>query len=153
MAPSPVLRTGRRPSPAFLRQERCMKAIALAAAAGALALGLATPPSAQARTCFRETLNDSAGHHAVMRGCAADRHHMTRHARRTVTKTTRVVTTDDYVTTRPVRTRTRYYSTRMPREEIVGYGSSTYVPTTRYSAAYQPGYAVTCGPGNRGNGG
>ena len=31
-----------------------MKSIALAAAVGALAVGLASPPSAQARTCFRE---------------------------------------------------------------------------------------------------
>src|SRR5215471_184354 len=148
--PVPVLRKGRRTPPAFLKQERCMKAIALAAAVGALAIGIATPPSAQARTCFRETLNDSAGHHAVMRGCAADRHHM-RTARRIITRTTRVVTTDDYVTTTPVRTRTRYYSTRASREEIVGYGSSTYVPTTQYSAVSQPGYAVTCGPGNSAN--
>jgi hypothetical protein len=127
-----------------------MKAIALTAAVGALALGLAAPPSAQARTCFRESLTDSAGHHTVMRGCSVARHHAIRSARRMVTKTTKVVTTDDYVTT-PVRTR-RYYSTRVPRSEIVEYGSSTYaVPTTRYSASYQPGYAVTCGPGNSAN--
>jgi len=42
-----------------------MKSIALAAAVGALAVGLVSPPSAQARTCFRESLSDSAGHHAV----------------------------------------------------------------------------------------
>jgi hypothetical protein len=128
-----------------------MKAIALAAAVGALALGLASPPSAQARTCFRETLNDSAGHHAVMRGCSADRRHMVRHpmrtAHRTPTRTTRVVTTDDYITTAPVRSRT----VRMPRNEIIEYGSSTYTaPTTQYSATYQPGY-VACGPGNSAN--
>src|SRR6476659_6207254 len=61
------------------KQEKLMKAIVLAAAAGALALGLATPP-AQARTCFRESLTDSAGHHAIMRGCSVARHHDLRHA-------------------------------------------------------------------------
>src|SRR5437763_15341079 len=104
-----------------------MKSIALAAAVGALAVGLASPPTAQARTCFRESLSDSAGHHAVMRGCSTARHHALRTTRRAVTKTTRVVTTDDYFTTTPVRTRTRYYSTR---NEIVEYGSSTYTATT-----------------------
>ena len=123
-----------------------MKAIALAAAFGALAVGLAASPSAQARTCFRETVN-APGKHEVIRGCMTDR----RHAVRRITKTTRVVTTDDYVTTRPVRTH-RYYSARVPRQEIVGYGSSTYTaPTSQYSAAYQPGYAVGCGPGNSAN--
>ncbi len=113
-----------------------MKSIALAAAVGALAVGLASPPSAQARTCFRESLSDSAGHHAVMRGCSTARHHALRTTRRAVTRTTRVVTTDDYFTTTPVRTRTRYYS---PRNEIVEYGSSTYTaPTTQYSTVYQP---------------
>src|SRR5690349_8459695 len=72
--------------------------------------------------------------------------------RRSVTRTTRVVTTDDYVTTTPVRTRTRYYSARIPRNEIVEYGSSTYtVPRTQYSAVYQPSYAMRCGPGNSAN--
>jgi hypothetical protein len=64
-----------------------------------------------------------------------------------VTKTTRVVTTDDYVTTTvPVR-RTkvhRYYSARMPRT-VVGYGSSTY-PTARYRTSYQTAYAGPCVP-------
>jgi hypothetical protein len=121
-----------------------MKAIVLAAAVGALALGFASP-SAQARTCFKETVT-SPSHHTVMRGCSVARHHAVRHARRMVTRTTRVVTTDDYVTTTvPVRTRThRYFSARIPRNEIVGYGSSTYTPT----AAYQPGYAAVCGPGD-----
>lgn len=129
-----------------------MKSIALAAAVGALAIGLVSPPSAQARTCFRESLSDSAGHHAVMRGCSTARHHAVRTARRSVTRTTRVVTTDDYVTTTPVRTRTRYYSARIPRNEIVEYGSSTYtVPRTQYSAVYQPSYAMRCGPGNSAN--
>jgi len=126
-----------------------MKSIALAAAVGALAVGLASPPSAQARTCFRESLSDSAGHHAVMRGCSTARHHALRTTRRAVTRTTRVVTTDDYFTTTPVRTRTRYYS---PRNEIVEYGSSTYTaPRTQYSTAYQPSYAMRCGPGNSAN--
>jgi hypothetical protein len=125
-----------------------MKAIALAAAVGALALGLA-PPSAQARTCFRDTVTDSAGHHTMMRGCSVARHHALRSAHRTVTRTTRVVTSDDYVTTVPVRTRThRYYSSRMPRNEIVGYGSSYPTVSTQYSTMYQPGYAAVCGPGN-----
>ena len=62
------------------------------------------------------------------------------------------MTTDDYVTTTPVRTRTRYYSARIPRNEIVEYGSSTYtVPRTQYSAVYQPSYAMRCGPGNSAN--
>jgi hypothetical protein len=126
-----------------------MKTIALAAAVGALALGLATPP-AQARTCFRQTVTDSAGHHAMMRGCSVARHHAARAAHRTVTRTTKVVTTDDYVTTVPVRTRMhRHYSWRAPRNEIIGYGSSTYTaPATQYSTMYQPGYAAVCGPGN-----
>src|SRR6266550_648314 len=120
-----------------------MKSIALAAAVGALAVGLASPPPAQARTCFRESLSDSAGHHAVMRGCSTARHHALRTTRRAVTRTTRVVTTDDYFTTTPVRTRTRYYS---PRNEIVEYGSSTYTaPTTQYSTVYQPSYAMRRG--------
>src|SRR5262249_6945171 len=128
-----------------------MKAIALAAAAGALALGLTTPP-AQALTCFHKTVSDSAGNHAVFRGCSSTRHNA-RTARRTVTRTTRVVTNAFYPTWLPVRTRThRFYSYRAPREEIVTYGSSTYTPPIPQTATvYQPRYAAVCGPGNSTN--
>jgi hypothetical protein len=130
-----------------------MKAIALTVAAVAVA-ALSWPTSpAHARTCFRETVN-GPGRHEMIRGCSVARHHALRTSRRTVTRTTRVVTTDDYITT-PVRTRVRthrYYSFRAPREEIVGYGSS-YVPPARttYSTAYRPGYVVACGPGTSAN--
>lgn len=128
-----------------------MKAIALTAAALAVAALSWSASPANARTCFRETVN-GPGHHTMIRGCTAA-HHALRTARRVVTRTTRVVTTDDYLTT-PVRTRVRhrYYSYRAPREEVIEYGSS-YVPPARttYSTVYQPGYFVTCGPGTSRN--
>ena len=129
-----------------------MKAIALTAAALAVA-ALSWPTSpANARTCFRETIN-RPGTHELIRGCTVARHHALRTSRRVVRTTTRVVTSDDYFTT-PVRTRIRthrYYSYRAPREEVIEYGSS-YVPPaqTTYSTNYQPAY-VTCGPGNSAN--
>jgi hypothetical protein len=129
-----------------------MKAIALTAAAVAVA-ALSWPTAlAQAATCFHKTIS-GPGRHETIRGCTVAWHHPLRTTRRTVTRTTRVVSTDTFATV-PVRTRVvrhRFYSFRAPQEEIVQYGSS-YVPPaqTTYTTTYQPAY-VTCGPGNRTN--
>ena len=120
-----------------------MKTIAIAAAVGALALAWASP-QAQARTCVRQSVTGPAGHHTMMK-CTTGRHHAARGARRTVTRTTRTVVTDDYITTTaPSRRVSRYYSVRMPRNTVVGYGSS-YNPGW-YGAQYQSTYAVPYAP-------
>src|SRR5204863_6600436 len=84
-------------SAGVLKQEILMKTIAIAAAVGALALAWASP-QAQARTCVQKSVTGPAGHHTMMK-CTTARHHAFRGAHRTVTRTTRTVVTDDYITT------------------------------------------------------
>ena len=111
-----------------------MKTIAIAAAVGALALAWASP-QAQARTCVQKSVTGPAGHHTMMK-CTTARHHAFRGAHRTVTRTTRTVVTDDYITTTaPSRRVSRYYSVRMPRNTVPLLGDASGIVNSRCVAS------------------
>ena len=105
------------------------RTIAAATALGIAALGWSLAP-ADAATCVRHSVfNDVGGHHTLIRSetrCGVAPRYVHR-VPRTV-RTTRTVTDDYYVTSRPYTTTVRrdYYSVPMTSEfdEEVYYGSS-----------------------------
>lgn len=112
------------------------KTIAVAAALGAAALSWSQPP-ANAAECFRETVTGPAGSQELVRGCTARERLATRAPRQTVTTTTRTVTRDYYVTSRPYTTtvtRDYYYTVPVTRDwdEDLYYGSSYREPLRYY---------------------
>ena len=105
------------------------QAIAAAAVLGAAALGWSALP-ANAAECFRETIARPGGFHEIVQRCETRR--IVPPAPRTVTRTTRTVTRDYYVTEPSYTTVTRdyYYTRPAPRvwDEDVYYGSSVAAP-------------------------
>ena len=123
------------------------KAIAVAAVLGGAALGWSALP-ANAAQCFHETIAHPGGFREIVQRC--ETRHIIPPAPRTVTRTTRTVTRDYFVTEPSFTTsftRDDFYTRPMPRawDEDVYYGSS-FAPG--YGSRFAPGYGSSFSPGS-----